>query len=100
MVILVPNVDPNIPCPMELPDKDRPVLLSAISIKGNYLLTGDRIRFGRFFGQAVRGINPSTPRCEARGMPFDKPFGHELGAEWLKALSAAEGLRVDTEPRS
>jgi hypothetical protein len=32
-------------------------------------------------------------------MPFDEPFGHELTAEWLKALSVAEGLRVDTERR-
>jgi len=33
-------------------------------------------------------------------MPFDKPYGHELRAEWLKAPNATEGLRVDTERRS
>jgi len=39
---IVPDVDPTIPCPIELPEKDRPVLLAAISIKANYLLTGER----------------------------------------------------------
>jgi len=27
-----------------------------VSIKANYLLTGDRIHFGKYFGQTVRGI--------------------------------------------
>ena len=62
MVQLVPDVDPNIPCPIELPEKDRPVLLAAISIKANYLLTGDRIHFGKYFGQTVRGIKICLPR--------------------------------------
>ncbi len=62
MVQLVPEVDPDIPCPIELPGKDRPVLLAAISIKANYLLTGDRIHFGKYFGQTVRGIRICLPR--------------------------------------
>jgi predicted nucleic acid-binding protein len=62
MVQLVPEVDPSIPCPIELPEKDRPVLLAAISIKANYLLTGDMIHFGKYFGQTVRGIKICLPR--------------------------------------
>ena len=62
MVQLVPDVDPNIPCPIQLPEKDRPVLLAAISIKANYLLTGDTIHFGKYFGQTVRGIKICLPR--------------------------------------
>jgi predicted nucleic acid-binding protein len=62
MVQLVPEVDPDIPCPIELPEKDRPVLLAAISIKANYLLTGDMIHFGKYFGQTVRGIKICLPR--------------------------------------
>ena len=62
MVQLVPDVDPSIPCPIELPEKDRPVLLAAISIKANYLLTGDMIHFGKYFGQTVRGIKICLPR--------------------------------------
>ena len=62
MVQLVPEVDPDIPCPIKLPEKDRPVLLAAISIKANYLLTGDMIHFGKYFGQTVRGIKICLPR--------------------------------------
>jgi predicted nucleic acid-binding protein len=62
MVQLVPDVDPSIPCPIELPEKDRPVLLAAISIKANYLLTGDMTHFGKYFGQTVRGIKICLPR--------------------------------------
>jgi predicted nucleic acid-binding protein len=62
MVQLVPDVDPNIPCPIKLPEKDRPVLQAAISIKADYLLTGDMIHFGKYFGQTVRGIKICLPR--------------------------------------
>ena len=62
MVQLVPEMDPSIPCPVELPEKDRPVLLAAIAIKANYLLTGDMIHFGKYFGQTVRGIKICLPR--------------------------------------
>jgi predicted nucleic acid-binding protein len=61
-VILVPDVDPQIPCPIELPEKDRPVFLAAISIKANYLLTGDTIYFGKYFGRTVRGVRICRPR--------------------------------------
>jgi len=39
---------------------------------------------------AFREVNPSTPRPEGQGLPFDK----------LKAPSTTEGLRVDPERRS
>lgn len=61
MVQLVPDIDPNIPCPIKLPEKDRPVLLAALSTKANYLLTGDIIHFGKYFGQTVRGIKICLP---------------------------------------
>ena len=53
---LVPEVDPRTPCPVELPDKDRPVLLAAISAKANYLVTGDMLHFGKYFGQTIHGV--------------------------------------------
>src|SRR4030042_7196289 len=59
---IVPDVDPTIPCPIELPEKDRPVLLTAISIKADYLLTGDRVHFGRHFGKIVSGGGKCSPR--------------------------------------
>jgi len=62
MVHLVPDVDPNIPCPIELPEKDRPVLLAVISIQADYLLSGDMMHFGKYFGQTVRGTKICLPR--------------------------------------
>ena len=53
---LVPEVDPRIPCPLELPEKDRPVFLAAISAKANYLITGDMLHFGKYFGQTIHGV--------------------------------------------
>ena len=61
-VQIVPEVDPEIPCPISLPDKDRPVLLAAISIKADYLLTGDTIHFGEYFGRVVNGVRICRPR--------------------------------------
>jgi len=59
---IVPDVDPTIPCPIDLPEKDRPVLLTAISIKADYLLTGDHLHFGRYFGKIVSGVRICSPR--------------------------------------
>jgi len=61
-VQIIPEVDPEIPCPIILPDKDRPVVLAAISIKADYLLTGDTIHFGKYFGQVINGVRICRPR--------------------------------------
>jgi len=60
-VQIVSEVDPLIPCPIDLPEKDRPVLLAAISIKANYLLTGDALHFGKYFGQTIHGVKICCP---------------------------------------
>jgi len=59
---IVPDVDPTIPCPINLPEKDRPVLLTAISIKADYLLTGDQVHFGKYFGETINGVKICRPR--------------------------------------
>ncbi len=61
-VQIVPDVDPSVPCPIELREKDRPVLLAAISTKANYLLTGDTVHFGKYFGIMVNGVRICSPR--------------------------------------
>jgi len=61
-VRIVPEVDPNIPCPIELPNKDRPIMLAALSIKADYLITGDTIHFGKYFGQTVSGVKICRPQ--------------------------------------
>jgi len=55
-VQLVLEVDPGIECPIDLPDKDRPVFMAAVSAKANYLITGDITHFGKYFGQTVMGV--------------------------------------------
>jgi len=40
-VQIMPEVDPSMPCPVDLPEKDRPLLLAAISAGADYFLTGD-----------------------------------------------------------
>lgn len=61
-VRIVPEVDLTLPCPIELPEKDRPVLMAAISVQANYLLTGDATHFGKYFGQIVNGVKICQPR--------------------------------------
>jgi len=62
VVRIVPEVDPTLPCPIELSKKDRPVLMAAISIKADYLMTGDSTHFGKYFGQTVNGGKICRPR--------------------------------------
>ncbi|HDN19519.1 MAG TPA: PIN domain-containing protein [Candidatus Acetothermia bacterium] len=59
---IVPDADPSIPCPVDLPEKDRPLLLAAIAAKADYFLTGDITNFGRFFGEKVGGVKICRPR--------------------------------------
>lgn len=55
-VQIVPEADTTIPCPIELAEKDRPVLMAAISAKADFLLTGDLHHFGKYLGQTIRGV--------------------------------------------
>jgi predicted nucleic acid-binding protein len=55
-VQIVLEADPRIECPINLPEKDQPVLMAAISAKANYLLTGDIKHFGKYFGQTIMGV--------------------------------------------
>jgi predicted nucleic acid-binding protein len=59
---IVPEVDPSIPCPLPLPEKDRPVFMAALSCKADYLVTGDITHFGKYYGKIVKGLRICTPR--------------------------------------
>ncbi len=61
-VRIVPEADPTLPCPVGLPEKDRPVLMAAILNKADYLMTGDSTHFGKYFGQTVNGVKICRPR--------------------------------------
>lgn len=43
-------------CPVELPDKDRPLLSAAMAAAATHLVTGDRRHFGAFYGLTVAGV--------------------------------------------
>ena len=58
----VPEADPSLPCPLNLPDKDRPVFMAAAASRVDFLLTGDMKHFGSYFGQTVMGVHICTAR--------------------------------------
>jgi hypothetical protein len=55
-VKLVPEADPEMACPVPLPEKDRPVLMAAIIARADCLVTGDLLHFGPFLGQRIQGV--------------------------------------------
>ena len=61
-VQITPEIDPQLPSPLDLPEKDRPVLLAAISVRADYLLTGDITHFAKYFGKRVSGVTICLPR--------------------------------------
>lgn len=48
-----------------LPEKDRPVLASAIQHQCQALLTGDKTHFGRIYGQSIAGVGIHSPQSLA-----------------------------------
>jgi len=46
---------------VSIADKDRPILAAAIRAHAQYLLTGDKMHFGPYFGQVVGGVRILTP---------------------------------------
>lgn len=67
---------PALPSPslaLLLPEKDRPVLASAIQHRCQALLTGDKTHFGRLYGQTIAGVSIHSPQGLA-----------EVLAEWIE----------------
>ena len=46
---------------IDLPPKDRPILLGAIESKASYLITGDFTHFGKYYGKTIEGVLILTP---------------------------------------
>ena len=46
----------SVALPVNLPEKDRPILLAAIHAKATHLLTGDKKHFGPYYDQTVEGV--------------------------------------------
>lgn len=61
-VTVVPDIMiGDLPSHVTLPDKDRPILLSAIAARATHLITGDRVHFGRYFGNEIEGVIIQRP---------------------------------------
>jgi predicted nucleic acid-binding protein len=46
----------KLPREISLPEKDVPIMLSAIEARATHLLTGDFRHFGRYFGRRIGGV--------------------------------------------
>jgi len=51
-----------------LPPKDRPVLLAAIQLQCDALVTGDRTHFGSGYGRTFEGVKIHSPRSLAESI--------------------------------
>jgi predicted nucleic acid-binding protein len=54
LITAIPEVD--LPESLELPDKDQPILLSAIGAHATHLLTADYAHFGKLYGSTIGGV--------------------------------------------
>ncbi len=52
---------PVLPAGVTLPEKDVPILQAAMSAGAGFLLTGDVMHFGRYFGKTVGGVRILSP---------------------------------------
>ena len=72
-VRLVAEGPADTPCPLSLPDKDRPVWLAAVAAGATHLLTGDVRHFGSHFGKKVQGVHILRPASYlARDTPAEE----------------------------
>jgi hypothetical protein len=68
---------------VSLPEKDLPVLQSAIRLGCGALVTGDRTHFGALYGKTVQGViihSPLAFRVGARSLPSFTPVATERAA--------------------
>ncbi len=54
-------------CPLDLPDKDRPVWQGAVAARTTHLLTGNARHFGSYYGQQIEGILIVSPAMYLAG---------------------------------
>jgi predicted nucleic acid-binding protein len=59
--ILPYHVDIDLPENVTIREKDKPILLSAIFAKADFLITGDVKDFGKFYGKKVGGVTILPP---------------------------------------
>lgn len=50
-----------LPARIELPEQDKPIHAAAVQAGAQFLLTGDKRHFGRFFGRKLLGVTVMPP---------------------------------------
>ena len=55
-IVVVAPLDRPIIGSVQLPEKDRPILLAAIEAQATHLLTGDFSHFGSSYGHTIEGV--------------------------------------------
>ena len=62
-ILIIPDPLPGavLPPSVQLPEKDKPILLAAIDGQATHLLTGDVKHFGPYFGQTIAGVTILRP---------------------------------------
>ena len=59
---LIEDADERIiPGAIDLPNKDRPILAAAIAGRVDFLVTGDKGHFGKYYGRRVSGVTINSP---------------------------------------
>lgn len=55
------HVDIRLPENITIREKDKPILMSAIVAKADFLITGDVRDFGKFYGKKINGVTVLPP---------------------------------------
>ena len=56
--------EPKLPFPLppiDLPEKDKAIFYAALEMGAEYLITGDRQHFGKYFGKTIHGLQIMLP---------------------------------------
>jgi predicted nucleic acid-binding protein len=65
-VLAATSEDPPVTMPIDVAEKDRPILAMAVAARATHLLTGDVRHFGRYYGQTVAGLQILRPATYLR----------------------------------
>ena len=63
------HVDIELPGNITIREKDKPILMSAIVAKADFLITGDVRDFGKFYGKKISGVTVLPPSVYLNRLP-------------------------------
>jgi hypothetical protein len=60
-IVAEPDASLSLPAQISLPEKDRPLFLSAVQANATHFVTGDKKHFGAYRGQIIAGVTILSP---------------------------------------